>query len=180
MSDRVDGREATRGHPSLKERAVDEGRRFIAMFLYLWAIFALFALHERIVLRQVGASLPAQGFAFANALVLAKVMLVAEDLNLDSWLRGRPLIWPVLHQSLVFALLFIAVHYLEHIVLGWLHGETLRQAVPAVGGGGVAGLVSTAVIMAVALIPFFAFRGINRRLGGNQLVDMVLGRRGGT
>ena len=30
--------------------------------------------------------------------------------------------------------------------------------------------------MAVALIPFFAFRDVNRALGGNRLVELVLGR----
>lgn len=169
----------TARHASLKEKAVEEARRFLVMFLYLWAIFALFALHERIVLREAGVSLPSQGFAFVNALVLAKVMLVAEDLNLGGWLRGRPLIWPVLHESVLFALLFIAVHYLESFFVGWFQGETLRASVPAIGGGGLPGLISTAVIMAVALIPFFAFRDVNRALGGNQLVELVLGRRGG-
>ena len=164
---------------SLKEKAVDEGRRFLIMFLYLWAIFGLFALHERLVLRELGASLPSQGFAFVNALVLAKVMVVAEDLNLGGWLKTRPLIWPVLQESALFAILFIAVHYLEHIAIGWFHGETLRASVPAIGGGGVVGLVLTAVIMAVALIPFFAFRDVNRALGGGQLVELMLGRRGG-
>lgn len=167
-------------HGTLREKAVDEGLRFLIMFLYLWAIFALFALHERIVLREVGATLPSQGFAFVNALVLAKVMLVAEELNLGGWLQGRPLIWPVLHESTLFALLFIAVHYLEHIAVGLFHHETLRASVPAIGGGGVAGLVSTAVIMAVALIPFFAFRDVNRALGGNRLIELVLGRSGTT
>lgn len=166
-------------HGTLREKAVDEGRRFLTMFLYLWAIFALFALHEKIVLREAGASLPSQGFAFVNALVLAKVMLVAEDLNLGNWLQGRPLLWPVVHELVLFALLFIAVHYLEHILLGWFHGESLRASVPAIGGGGLPGLLSTAVIMAVALIPFFAFRDVNRALGGNRLVELVLGRRGG-
>ena len=122
---------------------------------------------------------PSQGFAFVNALVLAKVMLVAEDLNLGNWLQGRPLLWPVLHESVLFALLFIAVHYLEHILIGLLHHETLQASVPAIGGGGLPGLLSTAVIMAVALIPFFAFRDVNRALGGNRLVELVLGRRGG-
>ena len=124
------------GRPGLKERAVEEGRRFLVMFLYLWALFALFALHERMVLREVGADLPMQGFAFVNALVLAKVMLLAENLNFASWLRDRPLIWPILHQSFAFALLFIAVHYLEHMGLGWLHGESWRASVPAIAPAG--------------------------------------------
>ena len=69
------------------------------------------------------------------------------------------------------------MHYLEHIIAGWLHGETLRASVPAIGGGGgIAGLVCSAVAMGVALIPFFAFRDVNRALGGNRLVELVLRR----
>ena len=170
--------EAPRKEPlrrtTLKEKALDEARRFLAMFIYLWAIFALFAVHERIVLREAGVTLPSQGFAFVNALVLAKVMLIAEDLNLGSWSRGRPLLWSVLHKSLVFAMLFIAVHYLESVLVGRFHGDTLRASVPAVGGGGIAGLLCTALLMFVALIPFFAFRDVNRALGDNRLVKMVI------
>lgn len=175
MKQSADLRAAPRHSLSLKERAVEEGRRFLVMFLYLWALFALFALHERMVLRELDAALPSQGFAFVNALVLAKVMLIAEKLNLGNWLRDRPLVWPILHESIVFALLFIAVHYLEHALLGWLHDEAIRASVPAVGGGGLAGLVCVAVLMAVSLIPFFAFRDINRALGGNRLVELILG-----
>ncbi len=159
---------------TLKEKAIDEGRRFLVMFFYLWAILAVFAVHERIVLREAGVTLPSQGFAFVNALVLAKVMLVAEDLDLGRWSRGRPLLWSVLHQSLVFAILFIAVHYLESVLVGRFHGDTLHASVPAVGGGGIAGLLCTALLMFVALVPFFAFRDVNRALGDNRLVKMVL------
>ncbi|MFO1037512.1 MAG: hypothetical protein U1E45_11750 [Geminicoccaceae bacterium] len=165
-------------HPSLKERAAEEGKRFLIMFLYLWVLFALFALHEKMVLRELHTVLPSQGFAFVNALVLAKVMLLAEGINFGGWLQGRPLIWPILHESVVFALLFIAVHYLEGIVVGWFHDESLGSSVPAVGGGGLAGLVCVAVIMAVSLVPFFAFRDVNRALGGNRLAQMVFGTRG--
>ena len=57
--------------------------------------------------RRRGISFSAQGFAFFNALVLAKVMLVAEDLDLGRWLQRRPLIYPILHESLLLTVLFI-------------------------------------------------------------------------
>jgi hypothetical protein len=164
--------------PTLKERVAEEGRRFLVMFLYLWVLFALSALHEKIVLREVGASLPSQGFAFVNALVLAKVMLVGENLNLGAWLLRRPLIAPILYESFVFAVLFIAVHYLEGIAVGLFHGRTVGASVPLVGGGGLAGLTCVALIMFVSLIPFFAFRDVNRALGGNRLTRMLIGARG--
>jgi hypothetical protein len=36
------------------ERAIGEVRRFMVMFLYLWLLFGLFPLYQRILLRQEG------------------------------------------------------------------------------------------------------------------------------
>jgi hypothetical protein len=162
---------------TLKQRVADEMRRFLVMFLYLWVLFGLFVLNERIILGQHGISFSSQGFALLNALVLAKVMLVAEDLNLGHWLQGKPLIYPILHESFVFAILFICFHIVEHMVIGLLKGETVAESVPAIGGGGFAGLACVAAILFVALIPFFAFRDISRELGSGRLNAMLFGKR---
>ena len=77
----------------VKQRAV-EVRRFVVLFLYLWALFGVFVLYERIVLTQRGMGFSLQGFALFNALALAKVMLAAEDLNLGGCLHRRPRIYP--------------------------------------------------------------------------------------
>ena len=59
--------------PELKERAVNEAKRFVIIFLYLWVLFSLFALHKSIILNEPSLIL-GQGFAIVNALVLAKIM----------------------------------------------------------------------------------------------------------
>jgi hypothetical protein len=166
---------ASHSRRSVGERAVNELKRFLIMFIYLWVMFGLFALHERIVLRQSGASLASQGFAVVNALVLAKVMLIAEDLKVGHWVRPRPLIYPIVGESLIFAIVFICFHVVEHVVIGLFKGETIAASVPAIGGGGLAGLACVAVIMFAALIPFFAFRNVSRELGEGQLNAMLFG-----
>jgi len=143
------------------ERAIDEVRRFLVMFLYLWLLFGLFALYQRILLRQEGLNFTAQGFALINALVLAKVMLIAEDLKVGHWLRSRPLIYPILGESLIFTVVFICFHIVEHVVIGLFKRESIASSIPATGGGGLAGLVSVALILFVSLIPFFAFRNLS-------------------
>jgi hypothetical protein len=155
--------------------AVHEMTRFVVLFLYLWILFGVFVLHQSIVLREHGISYSAQGFALINALVLAKVMLVAEDLNLSRWLDRRPLIYPILHESLLFTALFIAFHVLEELAVGLVHGETLAQSVPAIGGGGFAGLVCVAVIFFFALIPFFGFRNLSRAIGPDRMKTLLFG-----
>jgi hypothetical protein len=59
----------------LKAKGIDEFKRFIVIFVYLWAIFGLFVLNQAVILRQT--SYLFQGFALINAAILAKVMLVA-------------------------------------------------------------------------------------------------------
>ncbi len=159
----------------LKECALDEARRFIVMFFYLWVLFGLFVLNQRIILGQSGIAFSLHGFALLNALVLAKVMLVTEDLNLGRWLRRRPLIYPILFESLLLTVMFICFHVVEHLVIGLFQRETVEASIPAIGGGGLAGVICVAVILFVALIPFFAFRHVGRELGPGQLNAMLFG-----
>ena len=83
---------------NLKARVKDELVRFFVLFFYLWVLFGVFVITQDIILREEGRPLASQGFAFINALLLAKVMLVFEDLDLRRWLERRPLIYPILFR----------------------------------------------------------------------------------
>jgi hypothetical protein len=160
---------------TMKERLGHELRRFALMFLYLWALLLLFVLDEDIIFRQRGISFSAQGFAIFNALILAKVMLVAEDLDLGRWLQRRPLIYPILHESLLLTALFIGFHVVEHLVIGLVKGESLAASIPHIGGGGLAGLACVAAILFISLLPFFAFKHISREVGESRIKEMLFG-----
>lgn len=157
------------------ERAVTELKRFVVMFLYLWLLLGLFVLNESIVLHQRGISFSSHGIALFNALVLAKIMLVAEDVGFGRRLEGRPLIYPILYESLLFTFLFIFFHVVEKVLIGLIGGETVAASVPAIGGGGLKGLLSVAVIMFFFLMPFFAVTNLNRELGPGRLKAMLFG-----
>lgn len=157
----------------LEARVVDEAKRFVVLFLYLWILFGLFVLNERIVLREHGIGFASQGFAIFNALILAKVMLVLEDLNLSRWLDRRPLIYPILYGSFLFSILFVVFHVLEEMIIGLFKGETAASSIPAIGGGGMAGVLCVAAILFFALIPFFAFQNFNRVLGPGRIKTML-------
>src|SRR5271165_3876450 len=120
--------------PTLKEKAIFQLKEFFGMFLYLWVLFALFALHQSIILAQEHINYQAQGFAIINALILAKVMLIGEDLHLGSALRDKPLAYSILYKSLVFSIFLIGFHIVEEVVVGLIRGRTVAQSFPAVGG----------------------------------------------
>ena len=89
------------GARSLKAKAADEFRRFVVLFLYLWILFGVFVLNQGVVMREHGINFPMLGFAFINALVFAKVMMLFEVFDPGRWLRARPLIYPILYETLL-------------------------------------------------------------------------------
>jgi hypothetical protein len=150
-------------------RIVKEAKRMLGIFAYLWVVFGVLILHERIILSRHGLSYSFYGLAFINAWILAKIMLVAESMDIRPRFQGRPLVFPILSRSCAFAALLVAGYAVEEIALGLWRGETFAHSLPAIGGGGVSGLASASIIMAVALIPYFTFREFGRVLGRERL-----------
>ena len=152
---------------SLTERAVNEFERYAIITVYLWLLFALFGLHKQLVLGH-GISVWQQGFAIANALIFGKVILIGQALEVGKSLERRALVWVVLSKSLIFAILLLAFHIVEEAIRAWLESKALSEAFAAFGGT-LPGLLATAAIFFVALIPFFAFQEAARILGNGAL-----------
>jgi hypothetical protein len=170
--------ESNAAHPrahKVKETLVHEVKRFLVMFAYLWVLLGLFVLNEKVTLREHNIDFAPHGFALINALILAKVMLVAEDLNLGARLQARPLIYPIVTEALLLTVLFICFHVLEKVVIGLFAGETIAASVPSIGGGGLMGVVCVGLILFVSLIPYFAFRRVTREIGADRMRELLLG-----
>ena len=125
----------------------------------------MFTLHEEIALRTHGGMSQAipfapHGFAVINALVLGKVALAVEQMRLGERVKANPLIYPIVTEALILAVLFIAMHILEGLIGGWIHGEALAKSVPAIGGGSVWGVTFATFGFFIAMLPFCAFRQI--------------------
>jgi hypothetical protein len=159
---------------AVRERARHEVVRFGVLFLYLWMMFLLFQVHQYVILADHAIPFQNWGFGFVNALLLAKVMIVADDLQFGAWFRSKPLIIPILVRSIAFAVLFIAIETLEKVLLGLYHGIPIDQAVPTFGGGGLKGSLLVGIITAFALLPFFAFDEIDRVFGRGTLRDLLV------
>jgi hypothetical protein len=162
--------------PSLKEKAVFQLKEFSGMFLYLWVLFALFGIHQSIILAQEHINYQAQGFAIFNALILAKVLLIGEDLHLARRFEHKPLAYSILYKSLVFSVFLIGFHIVEEVVVGLIRSRSIAESFPAAGGGSVQAILSRGAIVFVALIPFFAFREIGRVIGKTELWSLLLSR----
>ena len=152
---------------------VREVKKFGTLFLYLALVFGVFTLHQWVVLASNHISYVFYGASVINALILAKIMHVAEALHFGERFRDKPLAYPILYKSVAFGLLLVVAYVVEEVIVGVLKGESLAQSVPDLGGGTPAGLLAVTVIMCVALIPFFAFKELRRVYGGAEFDSLV-------
>src|SRR5262245_50334073 len=160
---------------SLKLRLLEELRKFFVIVAYLWLVFFVLFVHEWLVLAGHNISFRFYGLATLNALVLGKIMLIAENMRFTKRFDNRPLIVPIAYKSIVFAVLLLAAYIAEEIGVGLFHGKTAAESFPMIGGGGPATLLCVTAIMAAALAPFFAFREIARVVGEAEFRVLMLG-----
>ena len=159
----------------IKARLRHELERFLVMFTYLFVMLVLLQIHEYIILAQHHIAFHKYGFALVNALVFAKFMLVADNYQpLARFRAGRPLFSLILFRSVAFAVLFILADIAEKMLVGAIRGEGGFQSLPTFGGGGWLGSFLVGVILAIALLPFFAFEEISRALGPGKLAALLL------
>lgn len=158
-----------------KVRVRTELKRFLVMFAYLLLIFTLFQLHEYVVLRQHGIPYTRFGFGVIKALVLAKVMLIGDEVKLGKRLSAQPLVYSIVGKSALFTILFIGFDFLEQVLRALFKGKELLPSISAPGGS-LAGSLIVALIICVMLIPYFAFREIGRIFGIASITRLLVSR----
>ena len=162
--------------PTLKARAISEVEKFLIITAYLWVLFALFSLHRTLILEEEHLNYEEQGFAIVNALICAKVILIADDLKLGNRFKDHPLIYAVIWRSALFALVLICFHIAEKALSAWLHGKPLGDSLAEFGNGGIPSILAVGAIVFVMLIPFFMFTELGRVLGEYKLWRLLVAR----
>jgi hypothetical protein len=157
-------------------KGIGEGWRLLWIFVYLWLLLGLFSIHKSIVLNGQNL-LYHQGFAVINAVLLAKVMLMAEMFHVADNLKNKPLIYPIMFKSAIYSIILVSFYIIEETLIGMWHGKTAMESIPDVGGGSLKGILVVGLMMFVVLIPFFALKEISRAIGDDNLYKLFFVRR---
>jgi len=158
---------------AIKRKVIEAMKEYLVMSAYLWVILGLFAVYRAVILAQDISTL-GQGIVIINALVLGKVMITAKELRLGEGRKERPLIYPTLLRSALFAIVLALFKVVEEAVRGLFKGENIQQSIADIGGGTWEGILCVTAILFVALIPFFAFSELQRVFGKARLRDLFL------
>jgi hypothetical protein len=155
---------------TLKQKAVHEVREYLIISLYLFAMFSLFVIYKSVILAEHHIDFALHGLALINALALAKVMLLAQDLHLADRFRDAPLIYPTLLKSFVFTIVLVSFKIAEEAAIGRFQGKSFYESISNLEGGSWKGISTLTLLLFVVLIPFFGFTELRRAFGGDRLV----------
>ena len=162
---------------NLAHRVYHQVIQFLLIAIYLFVVFGVLAVHEEVVAAKNGIAYHFYGFAMINAIILGKVMLVAEDLHFANWFNNTPLVYPILFKSVAFTILFLIFDIVEEVVVGLFKGKTIAESFPDIGGGGARGMFFMFIIISILLVPFFAFREIGQVIGERELHSLIFTRK---
>ena len=158
---------------TLKQRVYQGFKEYLMISLYLWLVFGLFVLYRAVLLSE-RVTLLAHGEALLNALALGKIMLVAQELHFAEKFRDKPLIYATLFRSAAFAIILGCFKVIEEICVGLYHSKSAAESIKEVGGGTLNGILAMMAILAVLLIPFFAFSELGNIIGREKLSAIFL------
>jgi hypothetical protein len=104
---------------------------FLAMIpptIYFFVAFHLVALIHSLMLKDTGVSpLTSVSIAVA-ALILGKSVLIADMLPLINRFPNKPLIYNIVWKAVIYEMVAIAVHYLEHLIEFWRKAGSFSAA----------------------------------------------------
>jgi hypothetical protein len=160
--------------PGWKKRALDELGKLSITVVYIWVLLSVFTLHTEIILANYHINYSAKfGFAFINAVILAKFMWLGEILHAGKKAVGKVLLYSMLWNSALFAVILMVCHLLEEALVQVWHGQPFAAKFSETVAHPM-DFFATMLVMFVLLIPFFFAKGLIEILGKDEIKRLLL------
>ncbi len=159
-------------HKDIKQKVKSEMKSYIMYTLFLTLFFAAFTTYERLLLNFHGPFFP-YGYSLIQGLIMAKVILIGQEMRLGEKYSDKPLIIPVMYKTTVFCLLMIVLITLEHLVTGCLvERKSIGLVYEEFISKGLSLALAKTVIVFFIFVWFFAVIETSRVLGDNKLFNL--------
>jgi hypothetical protein len=150
---------------------------FYLYTLFLFILFSIFNTYQRLLLNDFGYHHIYYGYALVQALILAKVILIGEEMKIGKRYEINPLIYPVIYKTVIFTLVVLTLTLLEHFIAGLFAGRTMAETFASITTQKINIILAKIFIMFFIYIMFFSFLELNRALGKGKLYDLFFTRR---
>jgi hypothetical protein len=160
--------------PGWKGRAFGELRNLSITVIYIWVLLSVFTLHREIILRSYHINYSTKfGFAFINAVILAKFMWLGEVLHAGKMAARKALIYSALLNAALFAVILMVCHLLEEALVKVWHGNSFAASL-AEAVTDPRDLFASTMLVFVVLVPFFFAKGLIEILGKDEIKRLLL------
>jgi hypothetical protein len=162
---------------NLKGRVRHELKAYVMITLFFTVVLSVFNIYRRLILGEAGVSYTHYGISLIEALILAKIVLIGDAMNLKRFASSRRSVFEVavLH-SILFAVLVWLFSILEHVVEGLIRRMDWVQIAHAIVQHGLHEMVARIIMMFAAFLPFFALWELLQRLGPRRFYDLWFSR----
>lgn len=161
---------------SIRARLRHELMEAVPPFLYFFAAFHLLAVVRTLMQQEYGIQAGTVMNATIGALIVAKVVLLADLMPIVNRFPDKPLLYNILWKTLIYQAAAIVVAYLEHL---WdAYRETGSFA--AANAHLVEAVVwphfwAVQILMLVLFLQYCTLREISRAVGGRRMRALFLG-----
>jgi len=162
---------------SWKEKISHEMVEYGVNVIYLTLVFAAFTQYRRLLLAAHDIIYTNYWVAVIHALIFGKVIMIGGFFRIGHSLEQKPLIYPTLYKAVVFTFLVVALNLVEHVLKGLWKGNGLMGGIVEFLGRGPHELLAGSLVIFVALIPFFAVKGLGRVMGEGKLRELFFQKR---
>jgi hypothetical protein len=175
----VIGENESSRRPGARERLREELQRYLAVSAYLYVCFSAILLYKAAILSTAGEHFLPLGLAAGKALILGKFVLLGEAAGVGTRVHARTVLQRIVNNSLLFLVVLVVLTAVEEIVVGLVHGESISQAVTAIGDRPVLESIASCLLMLLVLVPLVTVTELGRELGPGRLRQLLLGARSG-
>ncbi|NOT12532.1 MAG: hypothetical protein HOP23_11980 [Methylococcaceae bacterium] len=145
--------------------------------IFFFIAFTLLVTTQRLIFRQYGIPLTGFGAALIGALLVGKVVLVADKLSFMNKFPDKPLIYNIAWKSGIYFLTTFIVRYIEHIV-GFLreYGGVMEANRHLFAEMVWPHFLLIQMWMAVLFLVYCTLQELVHALGKKQVIRLFLGR----
>jgi hypothetical protein len=157
---------------SIKQRIFGELRTFWGNVIYITVFFSIFTDYRRLILAHYNIVYEFYGISIIKALVLAKVILIAEHLHLGQGLEKKPLIYPTLYKTGLFTICVAILSIIEAVIRALLKMKGVIDVPDVFTKCFTYEWLAEILIVFILFIPFFGVKELARVLGRGKIKEL--------
>jgi len=160
---------------------VREIREVIPATIFFLLTFHLVAVTKTLILEEYGITPAGAATATIGALIVAKVILIADKLPFIDLFRNKPLAYSVIWKTMIFGVIVLLFRYVEELVpMVSKYGSVIRASQHLVQELSWPHFWALQILLLVSLLLYCSGTELIRTIGANEMMDMFFGWKPGS